>query len=349
MQNQFQGTYTNIKLNIKGKEMKNIMPVLTLIGAKLEKQIPSPMLTKDYCKSMIVLQRLVAQNSIDAYNDSRTELRAKQRQETKLKEDNITFLPLKVMINDCKKKAETYHTHLMNCGDALVLWLDSWQKYGATRPDLYNLCCCSQTTIDSVEKSLEDNNEQDISFSHLIWVYNLDFDKHTCDWLDMEYPAPLTHSIKEFMSDQVIKAMKDNPSLKKQMNEKLFELFPAVEKSALYENRDAEGNKVLTTKDGEIVSVLEEAIPLSEDISNALCHILGIVLNEKTEDEHYIQLKKGFDNLCEILEQRGLQDIEEYISSINACELDEFLELICPRLISQNDILQIFENQLKHK
>lgn len=327
--------------------MKNIMPVLTLIGTKLQEQIPLPAITQDYCESLIVLQRLVAQSTIDEYNARCYELRAMQRQETKLKEDKITFLPLKAMINDCKKKVESYHKQLLACGDSLVLGLDNWQKYGATRSDLYNLCCCSKTTIDMVEKSLLDNNKQDISFSQLIWLYNLDFDKHTCDWLDMDYPAPLTHAIKEFMSDQVIKAMQDNPSLKKQMNEKLFELFPAVEKAALYENRDAEGNKVLTTKDGEIVSVLEEAIPLLGDISNALCHILSIVLGEQSDDVNYISLKKGFDNLCEILEQRGLQDIEEYISSINFCELSEFLELICPRLISQNDILQIFENELR--
>jgi hypothetical protein len=322
--------------------------LLSIINKSLDIDVNLPDNQFDKVKSFILTQiiatKMYAQRVIDIYNNARSDLWKLERQDRKYKDQGVTLTLLAKDIERQHNYVDNCHNQILNLGHILASNLDFWQNAGATYDDLFNLCCCSQKTINRIDK--EDFKQP---FSKLVWIYNLDFDKHTIDWLDMEYPAPITHAIKEYMFDQMMKAIKD-PEIKKQMNDKLFELFPAIKDSALTMIKDEEGNTVMVNKDDEVVGIVEEAEPLNDIVKEGIINIFKIVYIDDNQDhDFYNQLKNGCNNFLDLLCERGFDtdSITNYLEASDENSIGELLDIIFPKVMSQKELLKVFEDAMK--
>lgn len=96
-----------------------------------------------------------------------------------------------------------------------------------------------------MKKDIADGTEL---FSDLVFIHYPDY-KDKGDFIDICKYAPITHSVKEHMQQEMKTACKDR-DIQEKINNKLFELFPDLEECCVIETEDEFGDTILTDLDG---------------------------------------------------------------------------------------------------
>ncbi len=199
---------------------------------------------------VVILSRLQARIAVDKLIAASEELRANERAMKEMGQSGITF-PLAEHWSALLKKQRRKTKELLSVvGGQLCSALDYWQMLGATLPELCNLC---NRDYAQVLREIQEGESdwRTMRFSALVHVYNLDF-KSNREWLDFDIDAPLTHSIKEYYLDLMLRTSKG----RKAAHMALEKCSPELVEQAKYLVTDADGNRHLIDKDGVEIATL---------------------------------------------------------------------------------------------
>ena len=205
---------------------------------------------RKYAKTLLVLYRVRARDTVANLTQDTAELRAFKRSLKKAEQAGITFPMGKQRAKVLEEKVKTLRAMLVDYGKSITVTLDYWQSIGATLEDLCNLC---NRGYKQVLKEIKPERV-DREFSALIFVYNLDYkDPRNRGWIDFDVDAPFTHAVKDYFLELMI----STPEGRAASHRALEECFPGILEGALMEVTDADGVRRLIDKDGVEVATLD--------------------------------------------------------------------------------------------
>lgn len=288
--------------------------------------------------STIILYRLVAQETIDLINEGSDYKRIYER--TIAKHSSL-LESHEESVEDLMKEREEFKEHLENLnkllineGKLLCTSLDLWQSLGASIEDLFNLCNAKPKQIQEVYR----DNFEHKKFSEIMMVYGLDYD-HKGDWYDMRNYAPLTHSIKEYFLDYMKKANVKYPEVRKATDNQMQEMFPELCKYVATEKKDENGNIYYCNGDKPI-ALKEIAVPLDDSLKEVIINAIeAVVINGDKSDEYRT------DFVYSLMRNAGnLETLIDYFTEGNRETIEEWLDIICPKFLSSNEISEIMDS-----
>lgn len=200
-----------------------------------------------YCKKCLVLSRLMAQHTIDKYNDAYDDFNKLRRMRERFKYQGVSITTLDMQIAFLLKRCKEIKSFIALLGGAICDCLDGCQCCGATYEDLYNFCCCSEKTISEMKENIRDFQGITL-FSELVCIHYPD-DKNNGVFIDTCDYAPITHAVKEYMCERMKKACK-NSEIRDSINNKMFELFPDMKDCCIIKSVDEFGDTIFTDLDG---------------------------------------------------------------------------------------------------
>lgn len=286
---------------------------------------------------LIVIYKLMAQETIDLIN----ELSDCKRSIEKLiavksllhKSFSESIKDLTKERDDCKKHIDELNDFLINTGKIICTSLDLWQSLGASIEDLFNLCNAKPKQIQEVYRDHFESKK----FSRIMMVYGLDYD-HKGDWYDMRNHAPLTHSIKEYYIDFLEKAHVKYPEVREATDNKIQELFPALSEHVVTEKKDENGNIYYFNGDKPI-ALKEIALPLDDSLKEVIVNAIdAVVINgDKSNAERT-------DFVYSLMRNAGdIENIVNYFKDNDKNAIGEWLDVICPKSLSANEISEIMD------
>lgn len=291
--------------------------------------------------STIIFYKLMAQETIDLINKYSDYKRINERSiakhssllETYGKSDDDLIDNLIKQKEDCKEQLDKLNKLLINEGKLICTSLDLWQSLGAGIEDLFNLCNAKPKQIEEVYR----DNFEHKKFSEIMMVYSLDY-HHEGDWYDMRNYAPLTHSIKEYYIDYLEKAHVKYPEVREATNNKIQEMFPELSKHVAEEKKDEYGNIYYCSGDKPI-ALKEIAVPLDDSLKEVIVNAIEAVVinadqsNEERTDFVYSLMRNAGNNESDI----------SYFKENGKNAIDEWLDMICPKILSVNEISEIMD------
>ena len=176
-------------------EYKNRLNTLSRICERIKREDKKDMTKQDYLHR-IIITRFIIRELVKEINIKSDIIRKYHREQRKLKEQNITFIPIEIALKKEKEKLNYFSTGLAELGAQLDFQLEMWQEKGATLKELFQLCGASSRVKQQDKKFIEES--KDLSFSQLIFIYNLDYPQNKDQMLEMDRDAPFTHALKEF-------------------------------------------------------------------------------------------------------------------------------------------------------
>lgn len=312
-----------------------------IIGLANDNQLPEEEKHKQMRKtifSTIILYRLMTQETIDLINESSDYERRYDRIIAKhsslLESHGESVEDLMKGRDEYKEHLENLNKLLINEGELICASLDSWQSLGASIEDLFNLCNAKPKQIEEVYR----DNFEHKKFSEIMMVYGLDYD-HKGDWYDMRNYAPLTHSIKEYFLDYLNKAHVKYPEVRKATDNKIQEMFPELCKHVVTEKKDENGNIYYCNGD-KPVALKEIAVPLDDSLKEVIVNAIeDVVINGDKSDEYRTDFVYSL--------MRNVGDIENIVNHFKDNDknaIEEWLDIICPKIISSNEISEIMDS-----
>lgn len=154
---------------------------------------------KELDKAYVILSRMNARAMVESFNLAVERLCAVKRLIKRGKKQGVSIPLLEEKAKILSEKRDEAPKQLILAGETVSNSLDLWQLHGATLQELCNLCNRDYEQV--CTELLRDPGQY--RFSELIFIYNLDY-KGTGDFLNFEVDAPLTHSIKEYMMDNML-------------------------------------------------------------------------------------------------------------------------------------------------
>ena len=154
-----------------------------------------------YIKNSLSISRLMAQRAaeeISQLSDTYSNLKHMQK---RFSEQGVTITPMEKQLDELSEQKSLYRDILGMTGNILVDSLDEWQEQGATYDDLFNFCCCSESTIKDMKKDITEGYRL---FSDLVCIHYPDC-KTKLDYVDLNDYCPITHAVIEFMKNSVKK------------------------------------------------------------------------------------------------------------------------------------------------
>ena len=191
---------------------------------------------RDYLQKVIIF-RMIARELWYRLMESRSHLRAIQRDIEIMKRNGITFVLAEKLLEPKKEHEKIVENAVIRVGEMLMNLLDGWQSCGATLKDLCILC---NRDYELVLKKIPEENKDEL-FSFLIFIYNLDYKDHRFEWIDDSVDAPLTHCIKEYMLYLMTKTSEGKAAA----HEALTNVFPKLFEHACYISKDEYGEEHL--------------------------------------------------------------------------------------------------------
>lgn len=291
--------------------------------------------------SAIIFYKLMAQETIDLINKYSDYKRINERSIAKhssllesygKSNDNLIDNLIKQK-EDCKEQLNKLKNLLISEGNAICASLDLWQSLGAGIEDLFNLCNAKPKQIEEV---YHDNFEHK-KFSEIMMVYCLDY-HHKGNWFDIRNYAPLTHSIKEYYIDHLEKAHVKYPELREATDNKIQELFPELSKHIAEEKKDEYGNTYYYNGDKPI-ALKEIAVPLDDSLKEVIINAIeAVVINKDKSDE------ARTDFVYSLMRNAGdIETLIDYFAEGDSEAIYEWLDIICPKFLSVNDISEIMD------
>lgn len=289
-------------------------------------------------QSTLIIYKLMAQETIDLINElsdckrSYEKLIAKMSLLPKPFSESVEDFLTKER-DDCKERIDKINDFLINTGKVICASLDLWQSFGAGIEDLFNLCNAKPKQIQEVYRDHYENEK----FSKIMMVYGLDYD-HKGDFYDMRNYAPLTHSIKEYYIDFLEKAHVKYPEVREATDNKIQEMFPELSKHVVEEKKDEYGNIYYCNGDKPI-ALKEIAMPLDESLKEVIVNAIEAVVingdNSNTErtDFVYSLMRNAGD----------IDNIVNYFKDNDKNAIGEWLDVICPKSLSVNQISEIMD------
>lgn len=198
-----------------------------------------------YYKKNLVISRLMAQYTIDEYNKAYDKYNTLRRMKQRFKQQGVVITTLDAQIIVPVMICQSIKDFIATLGKSICVCLDGWQCFGATYEDLYNFCCCSEKTISEMKKDIADGT---VLFSDLVFIHYPDY-KENGNFIQICKYAPITHSVKAHMKNEMKTACKDR-DIREKINNKLFELFPDLEDCCVIATEDEFGDTILTDLDG---------------------------------------------------------------------------------------------------
>lgn len=203
---------------------------------------------KAYFRKCAVLTRLIAQYTIEEYNEADFEYNKSRRMRERFDHQGVKITTLDKTTELLNKRCKFVKSVLALLGRLLCTSLDGWQNSGATYNDLYNFCCCSEKTISEMKKDIDEGTTE---FSKLVCIHCPD-DKNKGDFVDITKYAPITHAVKEYFLEELQNACK-NRETKLKVRDKLLEMFPEFNDCILTEHTDEYGDTFYMDSDGSII------------------------------------------------------------------------------------------------
>lgn len=169
-------------------------------------------------------------------------------------------------------------------------------------------------------------------------VYCLDYD-HKGDWYDMRNYAPLTHSIKEYFLDYLQKANVKYPEVRKATDSKIQEMFPELWGHVAIEKKDENGNIYYCNGDKPI-ALKEIAMPLDDSLKEVIVNAIeAVVINGDKSN------KERTDFVYSFMRNAGnIETLIDYFAESNREVIEEWLDIICPKFLSSNEISEIMDS-----
>lgn len=198
-------------------------------------------------RMLLINFRRLARTIIENYNYYSFHLRRVNRERNKLKQQDMTFLPLEKQAQTYRFMLEDSRRRMTDVGEQMFWFLDGWQQAGATLRDLCDLC--SKPYQQAVKEISPDR--LDDAFSGIMFVHCLDYQHDFSDSgsYDTEVDAPFTHCIKEYMLDQML----TNPDAKRAADEAFEMCFPELAAKMVTPATTAEGETVYFDREGNEV------------------------------------------------------------------------------------------------
>ena len=172
-------------------EFKNRLNTLIKICERIKREDKKDMTKQDYLYRIIVT-RFIIRELVKEINIKRDTIRKYCREQRKLKEQSITFLPMEIALKKERESLNYFSTALAELGAQLYMQLEMWQEKGATLRELFQLCGASSRVKQQDKKFIEES--KDLSFSQLIFIHNLDYPQNKDQMLEMNRDAPFTHA-----------------------------------------------------------------------------------------------------------------------------------------------------------
>lgn len=150
----------------------------------------------------------------------------------------------------------------------------------------------------------------DESFSRLIWKQRLDYDGGV---LDISCFGPMTHALNALFSQRLDKAL---------IQDKLAQMKSAIASST-------------------------RGLPLSDKAKRQLAQMVRLVYYDKDiDDARYGRCFRVCSEIMDLLSRKGYgstQNAENYLAECSMEDVEEWLDMICPKIITKPELLEILK------
>lgn len=246
-------------------------------------------------------------------------------------------------INGVSETKETYKKIIEKNNNALVLTgeisafiLNLWQCMGATYSDLFNYCNCKPNQINEILQDLKNDTRQ-LTFADLVIIYNLDYNTYSGDYYYIKNYAPLSHSLRKYQIDTIERLSVKRPDVKEAIRNKIYELFPNSQDNILTEKKDCYGNSYYIDNKNGTATLKEIALPMTGEMFNRVVDdIYNVIVLEDNSNPAKIDFVNSLmNNIAYYLNVSGNYSAE------SKQEIEQLLNLVCPKYLSSHDICNI--------
>ncbi len=206
--------------------------------------------TKQDCLNALISARMMIRVNLECVNHLCTERRYYNRRKRQLADTGISFILLDAKIKDLDNGIDNFHRAIAVYGWLVMLLLDDWQKAGATKEELFNLCNAHRVKDWKKEKLEHSDTEE---FSKMVFVSNLDYPDDGLEWIDDKTDAPFTHATKQYFFEFVLETKEG----KQAAHNAIEQVFPGLFENAMTLTTDSEGRQALIDKQGNFVQYID--------------------------------------------------------------------------------------------
>lgn len=200
-----------------------------------------------YIKNSLVISRLMAQRITEKLCETIEKHNELYRINDRYECQGVRIITIPYQLKKLGDDKGLYKEILGMVGSILIDSLDEWQRYGATYDDLFNFCCCSESTIDRMKKNIADGYT---SFSDLVCTHYPDC-KSKFNYVDLQDYCPITHAVSEYMCQTLKGALTSDPLLKEEARRQLSELYLGIIGLAIGDSSDFEIYKISDITENE--------------------------------------------------------------------------------------------------
>lgn len=207
--------------------------------------------SKQMIQNLLIVYRMLAREITVLHNVRWFEYRRMKHQNERMERAGITFLPAVSRLELLKKQDDEALIGMAELGETLMQLLDKWQAAGASYDELLTFC---NANYPGMREQLNDfyngDSDSERDFSGLVFVHNLDYkNPRDTGCIEYEIDAPLTHCIKEYVTESIL----HNPEAKAVTCEAMAEAFPGIMDHATFMRTDEDGVRRFYDKDGECI------------------------------------------------------------------------------------------------
>lgn len=317
---QFQGQIDYIRrLRHMMVLMKRNVAAIEAISHSQNQGLSEPGLYRKTLYRQMVTARRFVQLTAEQYQDCTEALRQMRRRRNLHRRQGVTILLEEAEVKKMAELAQEIWGQLGDCGFILAEVMDLWQVMGGTREELFSLCCCSPAQIEKIPPE-----DELLRYSVLVWRYKLDWhDGWTGRPFRVGAAAPMTTGISASFPQRLSGALRMRRPLGHQPS--LFQEQPSL--------------------------------PLEEPAKQALVQMFWKVYSEPVGAEEpegmgespHSKFRAICDRILERISKRGYGDKENavrYFSECSQADLEEWWDMVCPRLITKGEIVEILKEEL---